>query len=167
MGRTAREARRGVCAGGRRAGVTLLELLVVLAILALAGVVVLPALLRSGGRGETERVRDRVVGLVRHAQIEATRRGTPVSVTFEPGMGLLRAGGETYRLPSGWKMWVIPGGAETGAWRLVKNEGGAVEVVTWSPGRLASACAARLTGGAGAGEVVVMGDAIDGVRVSQ
>ena len=145
----------------------MLELLVVLAIIALAGVVVLPALVRAGGRGETERVRDRVVGLVRHAQVEATRRGAPVSVVYEPGTGWLRSGEERFRLPSGWKVWVIPGGEATGAWRLVKKDGGPVEVVTWSPGRLASSCAARMTGAGGIGEVVVMGDAIDGVRVSQ
>ncbi|MGD9693416.1 MAG: prepilin-type N-terminal cleavage/methylation domain-containing protein [Phycisphaerales bacterium] len=160
-------ARRGEGVALRRAGVTLLELLVVLAVIALAGVVVLPSLMRAGGRGETERVREKLVGLVRHAQVEATRRGAPVSVTYEPGVGLLQAGEESFRLPSGWKVWVIPGGESTGAWRLVKKDGGPVEVVTWSPGRLASACAARLTGGGGTGEVVVMGDAIDGVRVSQ
>ncbi len=160
-----RRARRWTGASWGR-GVTLLELLVVLAIVALAGAVVLPSLVRARGGDDAARVRDRVVGLVRHAQAESSRRGAPISVVFDAGTGVLRAGEERFTAPRGWKVWVIPEGGSTGAWRLVKEEMGDVALVTWSPGRLASACAARLTGPGGR-EVVVMGDAIDGVRVSQ
>lgn len=153
-------------AGARGRGVTLLELLVVLGILALAAGVVLPALARARGGEESDRVRERVVGLVRHAQVEATKRGAPVSVVFDASRGVLEAGEERFEAPRGWRVWIVPEGGAQGAWRLVKEEMGRVALVTWSPGRLASACAARLTG-PGRREVVVMGDAIDGVRVSQ
>lgn len=182
---------RLIAAGGRgaarvRAGVTLLELILVLGIMALAAVVVAPSL-AAWSRGSAGRtVAARVTALVRDAKTEATRKGAPVAIEFDEATGALRAGEATFPLPRGWRVeartepaggaaGVARGsvgfagaGAGTAAGSPPDRDGGAASartLMTWSPGGLVSKTAWRVTDGKQA--IEVEGDSIDGVRIRQ
>ncbi len=143
---------------------TLLELLVVLAIVALAAVVVAPSMGAGGKGAERRALRLRVIAMVRDAQNESTRRGVPIAAVFEPATGRLSAGEKGgVTLPRGWRV-EVEGRALEAPREGAGGAGTARELFTWSPGGLASSGAWRLTDGKGA-TIEVECDAIDGVRV--
>ncbi len=156
---------RASARSGRRA-MTLLELLVVLAIVAITGLIVAPTLASRGKDAERRALRQRVIGLVREAQTESTARGVPIAAVYDAHAGRLLAGDKgSVALPRGWRVELngasIAPPKDAGA----GTQGGAAhELFTWSPGGLSSAALWRLTNGRG-DAIEVECDAIEGVRV--
>lgn len=70
-----------------RRGFTLLEVIVVLAILALTAGVVAPAVFRATREDDLTRATGQVTTLLARARLTAVERGTPVSVTIAPESG--------------------------------------------------------------------------------
>jgi prepilin-type N-terminal cleavage/methylation domain-containing protein len=149
---------------------TLAELLIVLAILALAALVVIPTLRRFTGNDE-QRLRQELIEVVRSGQIAATETGLPVHVTFEPGERRVTAHNRAVVLPSGW--WVRRTGeaevnrAASGIRTLDDIAGRAPPprvMMTWSPGGLVSETDWVVVGESGV-RIRVYGNSIDGVRI--
>lgn len=149
---------------------TLAELLIVLAIIALAALIVIPSLRRMTG-GDERRVRQELIEVVRSGQIAATETGLPVNVTFEPGERRLTALNRAVVLPSGW--WVRRTGeaevnrSASGIRTLDDIAGRAPPprvMMTWSPGGLVSETDWVVVGESGV-RIRVYGNSIDGVRI--
>lgn len=149
---------------------TLAELLIVLAILALAALVVVPGAARMLG-GQERRVRQEVIEIVRAGQIAAAEKGLPVSVVFEPGQRRLSALDRGIVLPSGW--WVRRTDEPEPAGGAARDARGrdalgrafpARVMMTWSPGGLVSECDWLATSESGV-RIRVYGNSIDGVRI--
>ncbi len=86
----------------RQAGFTLLELLVVLAIIGLAAAVALPALNRSPGRAELARGAQEVAAALRAARALAITENRPASFTADTLSGRFAADGQADRyVPDG------------------------------------------------------------------
>ncbi len=103
--------------GGRQRGFTLIEVVVVLAILAVATALVLPAV----GRGtEALRLRSeagRVAALVREARLQAVSRGRATRVTLDRARNTVAFTADdpehplrTLELPAGLRLAVVAGG---------------------------------------------------------
>lgn len=150
---------------GRRA-MTLLELLVVLAIVAVTGLVIAPTLASRGKDAERRALRLRVIGLVREAQTESTARGVPIAAVYDARAGRLLAGEKgSVALPRGWRVEVNGRAIEASKEGADEGAGGAShELFTWSPGGLSSAAVWKVTNGRG-DAIEVECDAIEGVRV--
>lgn len=151
---------------------SLLELVVVLAILALGAAVIVPSVGRGASSLEERVFRDRVVAFVREAQREADRSGYPCAVRYLAREHALEAGGSRLLMEDSWEAAVREVdalGNET--WRRLGpwfegSEGGvvAVELMRWSPGSLPSPCDWRLRSDGGA-VIRVRGDLLEGVRI--
>ncbi len=153
-----------------RRGFSLAELMLVLAILALAGLIVAPTIGRMA-LGEERRVREGVIEMVRSGQLAATEKGLPVSVIYEPGPNRLTVLDRRFDLPSGW--WARTtaeeqGGQRRGGIRTVEEITGREPppriMMVWSPGGLVSQCDWVVVSEGGV-RIRVRGDSIDGVRV--
>jgi len=70
-----------------RRGFTLLEVIVVLAILAITAGVVAPALFRATRQDDLTHATSEITTLLGRARLAAVERGTPVSVTLTPESG--------------------------------------------------------------------------------
>lgn len=151
---------------GRRA-MTLLELLVVLAIVAVTGLVIAPTLASRGKDAERRALRLRVIGLVREAQTESTARGVPIAAVYDAHAGRLLAGEKgSVALPRGWRVEVNGTAIEASkdGGEAAGVSGASHELFTWSPGGLSSGAVWRVTNGRG-DAIEVECDAIEGVRV--
>jgi len=163
-----------------RRALTLVELLIVLGLIALAGAVVLPAVVRSGSGEERREVRTLVVEIVRDAQMLADATGLPVHVRYHPRSRRFVVGEAEHVFPSGWRPIVRVDerlspesqdaarrlGQERSVVTVVTGEDAdaAVTLMTWSPGGLSSPTDWTLLHERG-WRVRVHGDAIDGVRI--
>ena len=169
--------------GGRSApprGYSLVELLIVLALLALASAVVLPAVARAGFGDERRAVRTEVIEMVRGAQTRADLTGLTVHVQYHPRTRRFVVGDREHRFSGSWRpvMSNEPGlspeaqnaalrlQGERGVTRIVSAEDAdaPVTLMSWSPGGMSSATDWTLLNDRGM-RVRVWGDAIDGVRV--
>lgn len=161
--------------GPAERGFSLLELVVVLAILALSALVIVPNLGRTAEGLENRVFRDGVVAFVREAQREADRSGYPCAVRYLPREHALEAAGEVMELPEGWEAFVreeegsrtgTDGWLRIGPWRAGDRTGGdPVELMRWSAGGLSTPTDWRLREEGGGESIRVYGDLLDGVRV--
>lgn len=130
------------CATGE-AGFTLLELMVVLAVLALLAGVGMPMLRRPAGADAATAARD-VAGALARTRAEALRQGRPASFALDAGQGRFRAAdGSGGSLPAGLAVRM------TGA---ADRTGGDVGAITFYP-----------DGGASGGRIVLAGRGRDAV----
>ena len=110
-------------AGGHRAraGFTLIEIVVVLAILAVATALVLPAVGRGSAAVQLRSEAGRVAALLRRGRLEAVTRRQPTRVTLDPARNTiaLTAGNperplKELALPAGLRVKVATGGESLG-----------------------------------------------------
>src|SRR5690606_981888 len=157
-----------------RRAFTLLELVLVLAILSVGALVVAPMMVRQSALGERRGVRTHVAGLLREARLAATRSGVPVAVRYEsldrtltawprPATVSEAAWPTPVALPEGWSVWSPELTAHLGHAAVRSLTPEPFTLVVFHPKGLASA-SAWLVRGPG-GEVAVETDAIDGLRV--
>lgn len=153
---------------------TLLELVMVLAILSIGALVIAPVILRQSALGERREVRIDVANLLREARLAATRSGSPVEVRYVPLEGVLDAGQKPrdtddaawprpLTLREGWTVWSEEVAAHLEHAAIRSQEPGPVTLVVFNAQGLASRSGWIVRGPGG--EVVVETDAIDGLRV--
>jgi len=158
----------------RRSAFTLLELIMVLAIISVGALVVAPAIVRQSALGERREVRVQIANLLREARLAATRSGAPVKIEYLPADRVLEPSRKpdgvadarwpgAVSLPEGWSVWSpeLADHLERAAVRSVAPA--PFPLVVFSPQGLCSR-SAWLVRGPG-GEVSVETDAIDGLRV--
>jgi type II secretory pathway pseudopilin PulG len=146
----------------------------VLAILAVAALVIGPAMVRQSALGVRREVRADVAQLLRETRLAATRSGVPVQARYLPNDRALEAWPRPesateaswprpVMLPDGWTVWSpeLNAHLERAAIRAANPE--PFTLVVFHPKGLASR-SAWLVRGPG-GEVSVETDAIDGLRV--
>lgn len=153
---------------------TLLELVMVLAILAVAALVIAPSMVRQSALGVRREVRADVAQLLREARLAATRSGVPVEVRYlttdrvieawpKPESATAASWPTPLPLPEGWTVWSpeLTAHLERAALRAATPE--PFTLVVFHPKGLASRSFWRVRGPSG--EVSVETDAIDGLRV--
>lgn len=153
---------------------TLLELVVVLAILSIGALVIAPVIVRQSALGERREVRVDIANLLREARLAATRTGIPVEVRYLhldkrldaglPPRGATEASwpGEV-ALPDGWTVWSAELAAHLERAAIRSQQPGPFTLVVFTGQGLASRSGWVVRGPGG--EVVVETDAIDGLRV--
>ncbi len=153
---------------------TLIELVMVLAILAVAALVIAPAMVRQSALGVRREVRADTAQLLRETRLAATRSGVPVEVRYistdrtliawpKPESASEASWPRPFQLPDDWAVWSpeLNAHLERAAIQAVVAE--PFTLVVFHPKGLASR-SAWLVRGPG-GEVSVETDAIDGLRV--
>lgn len=158
----------------RRHAFTLLELVMVLAILAIGALVIAPTIVRQSALGERREVRIAVANLLRDGRLAATRAGVPVEIRYVPSDRTLDAGRkpesasdaswpDPVALPDGWSVWSEQLAAHLERASVRAQAPGPFTLLVFNPQGLASRSVWSVRGPGG--EVRVESDAIDGLRV--
>ncbi len=153
---------------------TLLELVMVLAILAIGALVIAPSLVRQSALGERREVRISVANLLRDARLVATREGVPVALRYLPADRTLDAGRkpdsvseaswpDPVALPAGWTVWSVELAAHLDRAAVRSEAPTPFTLLVFNPQGLVSRSVWSVRGPGG--EVEVESDAIDGLRV--
>ncbi len=153
---------------------TLIELVMVLAILAVAALVIAPSMVRQSALGVRREVRADTAQLLREARLAATRSGVPIEVRYLPTDRSLIAWPKPdsaseaswprpLLLPDGWAVWSPELNAHLERAAIQALVADPFPLVVFHPKGLASRSSWRIRGPGG--EVAVETDAIDGLRV--
>jgi prepilin-type N-terminal cleavage/methylation domain-containing protein len=153
---------------------TLIELVMVLAILAIGALVIAPSIVRQSALGERREVRISIANLLRDARLAATRAGVPVEVRYIPSDRVLDAGRkpdsvsdaawpDPVALPEGWTVWSEQLAAHLERAAVRSQAPTPFTLLVFNPQGLASRSAWTARGPGG--EVSIESDAIDGLRV--